>query len=309
MNSTFAQARAEALRAFLLDGAITLDDDGYRSLLRRGFTRRDVTSALDLLAASGEVLLEVVAGGWLRAPGDPPAEALMNAQLFNQTTDGPQCFQFSAGVTIPAELRERAQWVLWRVEIRTDKNGHSKPTKVPYQITGIRADSTSPGTWSTFQEVIAALAARPSAFNGIGFVFAADDPYCGIDLDRAIDSNGNLKTWAAPIIAKFAGTYMEISPSGRGVKLWCVGKLPGRGKQSAFGDNERVETYDRGRFFAMTRNLFSGGEMILRDHQAAVDWLYQGIVKKTLLADLVDQTQCRGRRSRNGGRNAEARTD
>ena len=37
---------------------------------------------------------------------------------------------------VPDDLIERDQWVLWRYEAR-----HGKPTKVPYQVAGDRADT------------------------------------------------------------------------------------------------------------------------------------------------------------------------
>jgi putative DNA primase/helicase len=55
--------------------------------------------------------------------------------------------------TIPAELRQRTQWVVWR---RTDRDGGT--TKVPYRADGAgRASSTDPATWGTFGAAVAAL--------------------------------------------------------------------------------------------------------------------------------------------------------
>ncbi len=74
---------------------------------------------------------------------------------------------------IPAELRERLQWVTWKLE-----NG----TKVPYNArTGRRASSTDPSTWASYAEACAAAQHRHHV--GVGYVFAPDDPYVGIDLD------------------------------------------------------------------------------------------------------------------------------
>ena len=46
---------------------------------------------------------------------------------------------------IPEALRERRQWVLWRLE---QKPGAKKPTKVPYRPDGQHASSTDPATWT-----------------------------------------------------------------------------------------------------------------------------------------------------------------
>ena len=50
---------------------------------------------------------------------------------------------------VPDDLTELDQWVLWRFEAHKDK-----PTKVPYQANGQLADSTNPGTWTTFDEAL-----------------------------------------------------------------------------------------------------------------------------------------------------------
>jgi len=74
--------------------------------------------------------------------------------------------------SIPAELRAREQWVLWRFEEREGKR-----TKVPYRARPIpRARSARPTTtWASFEEAVAAS----SEADGLGFVFTADDPFVG----------------------------------------------------------------------------------------------------------------------------------
>ena len=80
---------------------------------------------------------------------------------------------------IPAELRERDQWVVWRSETRD-----GKATKVPYRCDGSgRASTTDPATWGSYEAAVAA--AEALAADGVGYVFAPDDPYVGIDLDSA----------------------------------------------------------------------------------------------------------------------------
>jgi hypothetical protein len=54
---------------------------------------------------------------------------------------------------IPAELRALRQFVLWKyVDV-----GAAKPTKVPYQINGEKADVNNPFSWSSFEECFNAL--------------------------------------------------------------------------------------------------------------------------------------------------------
>src|SRR5688572_16820083 len=70
---------------------------------------------------------------------------------------------------VPDDLTERDQWVLWRFEAR---NG--KPTKVPYQANGRAADSTNPGTWTTFEEALGAWRRNRHRYVGLGFVFSKE---------------------------------------------------------------------------------------------------------------------------------------
>lgn len=81
---------------------------------------------------------------------------------------------------IPEPLKKLRQWVTWKTEI---PEGKDEPTKVPKNPhTGDNASSTDPKTWGTFSDAFAALSKNPS-LDGIGFVFTAGDPYCGVDCE------------------------------------------------------------------------------------------------------------------------------
>lgn len=147
---------------------------------------------------------------------------------------------------IPAELREREQWVVWRWEER----GGSKPTKVPYRTDApsVHASSSVPRTWGTFGAAIAVPGVA-----GIGFVFSDDDPYCGVDLDDCVDSRGGVHPAAQRIIQEL-GSYTERSPSGTGVKIFVRAQLR-RDQKHATNSTPwggKFEVYDRGRFFTVT---------------------------------------------------------
>lgn len=150
---------------------------------------------------------------------------------------------------IPGELRERPQWVLWRY-VPDDK----KWTKIPFDAqTGKAAKSTDPETWATFEQ--AALAyqkaygtARP--YDGIGYVFVADDPYCGADFDKCFDEfEGEqvLRPDAAEWVERF-DSYTELSVSGGGLHA-IMKAVPSRNFKN---DKLGREIYDRTRFFIFT---------------------------------------------------------
>ncbi len=165
---------------------------------------------------------------------------------------------------IPAELRERPQWVAWRYEWQG-----RKWTKVPLDPrTGRKADTADPATWGTFAQ--ARAHARRQQL-GLGYVFAADDPYVGIDLDQCRDpATGALTARASSIVAE-VDTFAEISVSGTGVHLIARGTLPGtRRRRSKYA----IEMYEDRRFFAVTGHHLPGSPHTIEPRQGTIDWLY-----------------------------------
>lgn len=174
---------------------------------------------------------------------------------------------------IPAQLRDRIQWVVWKY---TNRGG--KPTKVPYQPSGNEARSNDSATWSDF-DTCAAIADQ---YEGVGFMLSAADPFVGVDLDGCRDAEtGEIEPWARDIIAK-ANTYTEVSPSQTGVKLFVRGTWPHGGKRMKFDlDGEicdkapGIEVYSQLRYFATTGMRLSGVSVDVEERQEMLDWLYQ----------------------------------
>lgn len=144
--------------------------------------------------------------------------------------------QLLAFKTVPLELRERSQWVVWRLEQRD-----GKATKVPYRPDGAgRASSSDPATWSTFEA--AEAAAEALAADGIGFVFSIEDPYVGVDLDAGMPESDQGAIMAA------LSSYSERSVSGRGFHVIVRASLNGHPRNR----KGPLEMYEAGRFFVMT---------------------------------------------------------
>lgn len=157
---------------------------------------------------------------------------------------------------IPAELTERPQWVVWLPEERAD----GRINKVPHNPrTGYPASHSNPRHWGTFAEAVAAYQCD-TRWAGIGYVFHADDPYAGVDLDGCrYPDTGGLEPWAEDIVRRLA-TYTEASPSGTGVKAIVRGRLEGSGRKS-----KRVEVYDRERFFTLTGHRLPDAPATIED--------------------------------------------
>ena len=117
--------------------------------------------------------------------------------------------------------------------------------------TGRRASSTNSRTWGSFEEVLESYEA--GNHDGIGFVFSTGDPYCGVDLDDAVEpETGEVAVWAQQVIDGLAG-YTELSPSGTGIHIIVRGELPAGGNRKG-----PLEMYDKKRFFTMTGHVLGG---------------------------------------------------
>jgi hypothetical protein len=166
-------------------------------------------------------------------------------------------------MTIPAELRDRPQWIPWRSEPRRDRPDH--PAKVPWRVDGSRrVSTTNPNGWGTLKQAVAARF-EDERFDGVGFVFTAEDPYTGIDLDGCIDANGELHPAAAKIIEKLDG-YAERSPSGTGIHIIVAAELRSVRRQTTKTPwGGKFEVYDHARFFTVTGK--GAGAIGERQHQ------------------------------------------
>jgi hypothetical protein len=156
---------------------------------------------------------------------------------------------------IPAELRALDQWVVWRAVVR-----EGRTTKIPYRADGAgRASSTDPTTWGTFDAAVTGAEALNA--DGIGFVFTADDPYAGVDLDQGLSEVDRM----AIVLA--LDSYAEISPSGNGVHVILRASLNdhGRNRKGPF------EVYERGRYFTVTGDHLRGTPATVEERQAQLE--------------------------------------
>lgn len=90
----------------------------------------------------------------------------------------------------------------------------------------------------------------------VGFVFTADNPYVGIDIDDCISyENGRrvCKKWAVNLL-QCVSSYAEVSASGNGLHVIARGKVPDDVPCHLHLAGQRLELYDSGRQFRMTGN-------------------------------------------------------
>ncbi len=164
---------------------------------------------------------------------------------------------------IPQHLKNLPIWCCWQYE--TVKG---RQTKVPYnQVTGHKAKTNQPNTFTTFDIAVAAI-----GYDGIGIRVA--DGIVGIDLDHCME-NGTLLPWAQEIVDKFHDTYIEVSPSGAGIRIFCL-----TSEQFAYDTvtyyikNGNIEVYIPGhtnRFLTVTGNVLNAADVT--ETTEALTWL------------------------------------
>ncbi|MDH7497233.1 MAG: hypothetical protein QHH05_02120 [Syntrophomonadaceae bacterium] len=174
---------------------------------------------------------------------------------------------------IPEELKALPQWVCWAYG-RPSRSG--RLTKLPFnprRTARAMARVNDPGTWGSFAEAVAR--ASEGHFDGVGFVFTAGDPYCGIDLDSCRDpATGDIAAWGREFLETLS-SYSELSVSGRGLHIILRGRLSGPGNRRPWADGE-VEMYDRGRYFVMTGQVLEG-RTVIEDRQAQLEAVHRRV--------------------------------
>lgn len=127
-------------------------------------------------------------------------------------------------MNIPEALKQLQQFLLWRYEPGASGK---KPNKVPYYAsTRIRRNGVQGGPEDraqlvTFSEAIKVL--EDDFFDGIGLAMLPEGGLIGVDLDNCFD--GKIKPDLGALVA---GTYVEISPSGSGIRAFYFGHYADR---------------------------------------------------------------------------------
>jgi putative DNA primase/helicase len=157
---------------------------------------------------------------------------------------------------IPADLQAIPRWLHWQSRV---VNG--RQTKVPVDpINRAPIDATNPASFTTFDDAVASCPIDC----GLGLALTGDG-LVGVDVDGCIDDLGALDPDVAAIVFGF-GSYAEVSPSGRGIRVFVRGELPPRGRRRGM-----FEIYDRGRFLTVTGNHLTGTPRRVVENQPAID--------------------------------------
>ena len=166
---------------------------------------------------------------------------------------------------VPDELKVLRQWLCVRLVPVPGK----KPRKVPVKNLKTPASVDDPATWTTFDEAAKTVADSGGKLHHIGFVFTASDPYCGVDLDDCVNSDG-ISSEARKTI-ELLDSYTETSVSGTGVHVIVRAEKPGA--QCRKG---KTEIYDQGRYFCFSGAVVDDRSEI-QDRQEPLDAMYRDL--------------------------------
>lgn len=149
--------------------------------------------------------------------------------------------------------------------------------KVPIDPkTGKAGSASDPATAGAFEQA-SAQCVRGYGYGrggGVGVLMTtATAGFVGLDFDDVRDpDSGEVNDMGAEVVRRFAGNYVEISPSGKGLRVFCLGSITAS-KTTISGGS--VEVYPAGakRYLRVTGALVTGcaGEVV--DGQGGLDWL------------------------------------
>ncbi|MBR2321533.1 MAG: hypothetical protein IKA57_05290 [Clostridia bacterium] len=145
---------------------------------------------------------------------------------------------------IPAELRERKQWVCFK---SIPKAGHWGK-KMISPTTGELAKSNSPATWTDFESALR----YANKYRMDGLAFALTDGIVFVDIDDYESKNDDIQSVLIALCDELE-TYAETSVSGKGVHFLCKGKLSENARKRR--DEYGLEMYDTLRFVCVTGNV------------------------------------------------------
>jgi DNA-binding CsgD family transcriptional regulator len=143
---------------------------------------------------------------------------------------------------IPQEIKDIPRWICHKAKVpKNPKSGRN-----------LAGDQTKWGT--TFEQACEAL--KKHEFDGLGFVFTANDGYCGIDIDHCVE-NGKISEKAQKIIDS-CNSYTEKSLSGSGIHII----VKNSDKKKILHKKGGVEAYSEGRYFTMSGFGITGNDKV-----------------------------------------------
>ena len=112
-------------------------------------------------------------------------------------------------------------WCAWRYE---DRCSGKKPAKVPFGKRG-RLSTAEPASWLAYSD--ARVFFNGGGFDGLGVLMTGSNGVVAFDVDGCLDDAGNVVAEHDAVAALEAmGSYIEVSPGGRGLRGFVIGAKP-----------------------------------------------------------------------------------
>lgn len=156
---------------------------------------------------------------------------------------------------LPAEIQKANRFLLWRAEFSAKRN---KILKSPYYIDGFprHGDLDSPEDLSRLASLRDALDALDgSDYTGVGFALVEGEGIAAFDIDKCLTPDGEMipSHAGASLVhdAERAGAYIEVSPSGRGLRILGPSDI------TAAYSKDGLEYWGRGRYVTLTGSIWA----------------------------------------------------
>lgn len=180
-------------------------------------------------------------------------------------------------------LKENMTWCVWKyLDV-----GEGKPRKVPYNpITKKAVSVKNPSDFLSYEIVL------PFRKNYDGLGVRVDKNLVAIDIDNCV-VDGKLTTLGQDIVNHFPNSYIEYSPSGKGLRLFCLMNDSFQYDTTQYKmKGKNVEVYVGGytnRFVTVTENIYQEGDInVCTD---ALTWLLTTHLKREKRTSKTIQAQ------------------
>lgn len=168
---------------------------------------------------------------------------------------------------IPNTLKALNRWGVWK----TEKTADGIEKKVSYSTSIRHVNVKKSKTWLSYQSALKLLKKNPE-FEGLSFVLTSDLGIVGVDVDDAIIESGELDNTKLEEL-KALGSYIELSPSGQGFRVFCIAKIPNdKGRKNKKDD---IEIYSNGKILSVTGHHIEGTPLTLEPAQEPINAFYE----------------------------------
>jgi hypothetical protein len=151
--------------------------------------------------------------------------------------------------SIPTELQSLPRWVCWQ---------YVEGRKIPFNARNhARASVTDPQTWSEYAQAVATYQA--GGFAGIGIVLDGSARLAGVDIDGCV-VDGVPSPEALALLASLDARYIEVSPSGKGLRAFGYADALTSGANGQINDLH-TEFYTKGRYLTLTGHALQTGPL------------------------------------------------